>query len=342
MGELWKDCIDPYSEGVWRVLPVYEFFDALGFTYHGRHSAARIPRAYIKTLFRCIGRTAKLHAYLLEACADVETFMSQNIGDHEQKVWLHGNSLVDGRVPWTHGSTLVPRAGNFEMFTLEGLHQCVDTFKACYDKDDFEQFIINGFWSELITLLVMGISASHEIEPKYKFECLSMDSSDESKKWNAALLDRFSKAKGDRVLTAFFHDTNAENHVERVYLVIFKPRARNNEWKVHVMGTDSSDADDAWRQQILEIFPAQDENSQATLAIGDIEYHSVCEGCFGKGAYSSRDDHMIWLVLQMVALAFTSRTMDLSDENKNHFDLGIIAKVMQRQMVRGLMKAAPS
>lgn len=239
MGELWKDCIEPYSEGVWRVLPVYEFFDALGFTHHGRNPAARIPRAYIKTLFRCIEGTTKLHRYLVEACADVETFLNRNVGDHEMKVWLHGNSLVDGRVPWTHGSNLVTRAGKFEMFTLEGLHQCVDTFKDCYGEGDFEQFIINGFWSELITLLVMGISASCGIEPKYKFDCLSMDSSDESKKWNAALFSRFSKAKGDRVLAAFFHDTNAEKHVERVYLVVFSPRPNDNKWKVHVSGTDS-------------------------------------------------------------------------------------------------------
>lgn len=160
MGELWKECIEPYSQGVWRVLSVYEFFDALGFTHHGRNSAARIPRAYIKTLFRGIEGTENLHEYLVEACADVETFMSRNVGDHEQKVWLLGNSLVDGRVPWTHGSNLVPHAGRFEMLTLEDLHQCVDILKACYDKGDFEQFIINGFWSEFIALLVMGISTS--------------------------------------------------------------------------------------------------------------------------------------------------------------------------------------
>lgn len=51
---------------------------------------------------------------------------------------------------------------------------------------------------------------------------------------------------------------------------------------------------------------------------------------------------MIWLVVAMVALAFRAKAALITENEKSQFDLSIITKVMQRQMVQGLMKAAHS
>lgn len=68
-GELWKECIDPYKKDVWRVLPIFEFFQRIGMI----SSPAKIPRTFIKALFRCIKDTPNLHTFLVELCEDEDS-----------------------------------------------------------------------------------------------------------------------------------------------------------------------------------------------------------------------------------------------------------------------------
>ena len=156
-----------HHKGVWRVLPVWEFFMRLGFT-----NPAKIPRAYIKTLFQCIQDTPALHRLLVDMCDDVDGWLETNRQLFEKHDFTGENFLMDRSIDWSYGSRTISRGGIFRGTQVESFHRCIEEFSFGYAHKDRKTSVEGKYWSKIITLLYMGTYAQHGIESKIEFICL--------------------------------------------------------------------------------------------------------------------------------------------------------------------------
>lgn len=202
---------------------------------------------------------------------------------------------------------------------LEDLHRCAEAFKESYFAKGFTEFIDGHFWSELMTLLVLGISKVCGIAPLMPWDCLCTQSTDAAREYNKALLSKHAPLE-EGCLAAIIPGTRARNKLGSTLLVIFKPiRERagsvSTNWSIRVVGNAMSNPDPRWQQSLEDFLFGSLESDQTTMGCHEIsEIKDIPRVILEKekSNYNFTDHSMILRILDLVTHIFAGKLFELT------------------------------
>lgn len=179
------------------------------------------------------------------------------------------------------------------------------------------------------------------------WDCLCTQSTDAAKNYNKELLSKHAQLE-EGCLAAIIPGTLAEHKLGNTVLLMFNPiRERagsaSTKWKLLVVGNDLSKHDTGWQQGLEELLFGSLESDQTTIGRHEIsEIKGIPRVILEaeKSNYKFTDHSMILRILDLVNHIFANKLFELTIDEINEFDFGVVTKVMQRLMCHGLTAAA--